>query len=69
MRPRRSAAIAVYFGASRGLDIYFIAYAVANWVGFALATSLDSVAVIHFVRAREGDQRAQLRRHFDDHVG
>jgi len=54
----RQLLIADYFGASRGLDIYFIAYAVANWVGFALATSLDSIAVIHFVRAREGNGAA-----------
>ncbi len=56
----RQLLIAAYFGATRGLDIYFIAYAVANWVAFSLATSIESVAVIHLVRARESAGEAAV---------
>jgi putative peptidoglycan lipid II flippase len=49
----RQLLIAAYFGASRELEIYLFAYAVANWVGFALGVALDSVTVIHLVHGRE----------------
>ena len=49
----RQLLVAAYFGASRAFEIYLFAYAVAGWVGFALGTALDSVAVMHLVRSRE----------------
>ncbi len=49
----RQLLIAAYFGASRALEIYLFAYAVANWVGFALGIALDSIVVMHLVRRRE----------------
>ena len=57
----RQLLVAAYFGASREFEIYLFAYAVANWVGFALGIALDSVAVIHLVRSRETASEAGSR--------
>jgi putative peptidoglycan lipid II flippase len=49
----RQILIATYFGVSRGLDIYFVVYAIASMVALTFGAIFDSVVVPHLVRRRE----------------
>ncbi len=49
----RQILIAAYFGISRGLDIYFMTYAMATLAVFALGPIFDTVSVPHLVKTLE----------------
>jgi putative peptidoglycan lipid II flippase len=51
----RQLMVAAYFGVSRELEIFLIAYAIANWVAFTFGSIFDTVAVPWLVRVRESD--------------
>ena len=49
----RQILIAAYFGISRGLDIYFMTYAMATLAVFSLGPIFDTVSVPHLVKTLE----------------
>lgn len=51
----RQLLIAAYFGVSRDLDVYLIAYAIATMVVFTFSTTFDSAVVPRLVRAQSSD--------------
>ena len=57
----RQMLIAAFFGISRELDVYVIAYAVATIAVFTFASIFDSVAVPHLVRVREKEGEGAAR--------
>jgi putative peptidoglycan lipid II flippase len=57
----RQMLIAAYFGISRELDVYVIAYSVATIAVFTFASIFDSVAVPRLVRLREKEGEGAAR--------
>ena len=58
----RQILVAAYFGISRGLDIYFMTYAMATLVIFAIGPIFDTVSVPHLVKTLEGKGRDAFKR-------
>jgi len=54
--------IAAYFGVTRDLDVFFMAYSIATLIVFTFGVILDSVGIPHLVRVREERGTAAFRR-------
>jgi len=58
----RQVLIAAYFGISRGLDEYFMTFAIATIVVFTFASIFDTVGIPHLVRLREEEGDVAFRK-------
>jgi len=58
----RQVLIAMYFGVTRELDIYFMTYTIAMMVVFTFGTIFDTVGIPHLVRTREEDREESFRK-------